>query len=32
MGLASIKFGQPIEINYGKKKMREKETDMRIIA
>ena len=31
MGLASIKFGQPIEINYGKK-MREKEMDMRIIA
>ena len=31
MGLASIKFRQPIEISYGKK-MREKEKGVRIIA
>ena len=31
MGLASIKFRQPIEINYGKK-MREKEKGVKIIA
>ena len=31
MGLSSIKFRQPIEINYGKK-MREKQKDVRIMA
>ena len=31
MGLASIKFRQPIEINYGKK-MRKKEKGVRSIA
>ena len=31
MGLASVKFRQKIEINYGEK-IRKKEKDMRIIA